>query len=718
MSNGTNRNDDIQDYFDLLKNDTSSEPEKSTQEKKNEKISSKKINEEAFNDVVDEDFFNDFDIKKESQGDIGRFFENSEKSAPKKPSPPPMPNKKPAPPPMVKKEKFIKVEAPAPEKVEEKIISEVKTPTVIEKTEVVQVKEQPVAEKAPAVEVKAPPVAEKTAVVKENSLLEAIKNKETEKKPTTFSDDYFKLFEGSSSEENLKPEVKKEESKKPETDEKLKLGAEIIPENDEKMIKKEEKDDKKEKNPFKKLALWFKALPKKKKIAVSIIAAFLAIVIAFVGAAGIFVMQKFSLIGDNTGIVEDGDDVVYEDEDVGDIEIDIGSADFKQSLIDWATTGNDKHMKSKNVINVLLIGADSRKGKNEGNTDVMMLVSVNKKTKTLKMISFLRDSYLYIEGDKTSYCTKLNAAYSMGGPDCLIKTLENNYKIEIDNYVMVNFKSFEKIIDAMGGIAVDVQEYEADYIQNRFNLSSMPAGDGVTLNGKQALGFCRARGCDSDGDVSRTRRQRQVIDSMVNRVMNSSISEINKYIDVLLPYVDTGYSEAQIISLGLKAITNGWAKYERNQLSMPSPECRDSGNANMWIWVVDYQKAAYELQMELYGESNIVLGENRVSIIDVYKGATYSGSSTSIKDNNNNEAEVPDTTEKVTKVPLTTEKNNNEEKTTVEETLNNVPSTEVITTQPIEDIPDEPQTEEETQNIPDEPVNGEDEPQTEDSQNE
>ena len=138
----------------------------------------------------------------------------------------------------------------------------------------------------------------------------------------------------------------------------------------------------------------------------------------------------------------------------------------------------------------------------------------------------------------------------------------------------------------------------------------------------------------------------------------------------------------------------------------------------MWIWVVDYQKAAYELQMELYGESNIVLGENRVSIIDVYKGATYSGSSTSIKDNNNNEAEVPDTTEKVTKVPLTTEKTDNEEKTTVEETVNNEPSTEVITTQPIEDIPDEPQTEEETQDIPDEPVNGEDEPQTEDAQNE
>ena len=742
MSKGINRNDDMQDYFELLNEkikNTSSGSIDMAQEKENEKKYSKKIIAEAINDVVDEDFFDSYDVKKQLIGDIDRFFEDSKKAAPKKPSPPPMINKKPAPPPMVKKEKFIKVSVPATEKVEEKkIIPEVKTEPIAQKTEAVEVKKQPVVEKTPPVEGKMPPVVQKVtqeevkmpktevkispleeepAAVKENSLLEAIKNKETEKKPTSFSDDYFKLFESHSSEKISNTEIKKEESKKSETEDKVKFNAEIVSDGDEDMIKREE-ENKKEKNPFKRLALWFKALPKKKKIIVSVISAFLALMLVLTSAVGIFVMQKFSLIGDNTGIqADDDDDIIYEDEDIGNIEIDIGSADFKQSLIDWATTGNDKHMQSKNVINVLLIGADSRKGRNEGNTDVMMLVSVNKKTKTLKMISFLRDSYLYIEGNKNSYCTKLNAAFSMGGPECLIKTIENNYKIEIDNYVMVNFKSFKEIINAMGGITVDVQEYEANYISSFFKIK-MPSGEGVKLNGKQALAFCRVRGCDVDGDVSRTRRQRQVIDSMVNRVMNSSISEINKYIDVLLPYVDTGYSEAQIISLGLKAITNGWAKYDRNQLSMPSPECRTPGSANMWIWVVDYQKAAHELQMELYGESNIILEEGRTTIMDVYKGASYSGSSTSIKDNNKNDNEVPDTTERVTKAPVTTEKNNNEEKTTVEETINNEPSTEVIITQPIETIPDEPQTEEETPDIPDEPVNGEDEPQTEEAQNE
>ena len=452
-----------------------------------------------------------------------------------------------------------------------------------------------------------------------------------------------------------------------------------------------EKKEKK-KLTFKRLSDWFNNLPKKKKIIVSIIAVLLAIAIVLSAAAGIFVAKKFSLMGDNIDYA--GDDVIYEEEEIADIDIDIGSAGFKQSLIDWATNGNDRHMSSKNVINVLLIGADSRKGKNEGNTDVMMLVSVNRKTKTLKMVSFLRDSYLYVEGDSSSHCTKLNAAYSMGGPECLIKTIENNYKIEIDNYVMVNFESFKAIIDAMGGITVDVQEYEAKYIERTLK-TPMPVGDGVTLNGKQALSFCRVRGCDADGDVSRTRRQRQVIDSMVSRVTSSSIGEINKYIDVLLPYVDTGYSKSQIISLGLKAITGGWAKYERTQLSMPSEDCRTSGSANMWIWVVDYEKAAHDLQMELYGDSNITLKDDRVSIIDVYRGANYTGPSSTIKNPDNGETEVPDTTTPLTTAPLTTDNIIGEEPTIGNETEpdNTTEATEPET-EPI--IDPEPPTQQET----------------------
>ena len=388
------------------------------------------------------------------------------------------------------------------------------------------------------------------------------------------------------------------------------------------------KGKRKQNKYIKKISDWYNGLSKKKQILIKVVAIVLAVILFLSLVLGIFVIQKLGRLGNNVNN-SDTNEVVYDDGEFESIEIDIGSAGFKQALIDWATIGNDKHKKSDDVINVLLIGADSRQGTNSGNTDVMMLLSLNKKTKQLKLISFLRDSYLYVESPNGSYCTKLNAAFSMGGPETLVQTIENNYKIDIDNYVMVNFESFKAIIDAMGGVTVDVQQYEASYNYKKFKVE-LPVGEDVTLNGEQALCFCRIRGCDTDGDVSRTRRQRQVIDSIVSRVKQASVSDLNKYIDILLPYVETGYSKGQILSLGVKAITGGWAGYERTQLQMPPEDCRTSGSANMWIWVVDYQLAAHRLQTEIYGESNITIDENRISIIDVYKGVDYTGSGNSI----------------------------------------------------------------------------------------
>ena len=442
----------------------------------------------------------------------------------------------------------------------------------------------------------------------------------------------------------------------------------------------------KEKNIFKRLSNWYNNLPKKKKIIVSVVAIILAIILTLTTVLGIFVAQKFGLLGDNINNAE-YDDTIYEDDKFDDINIDIGSADFKQALKDWATQGNENKMSSKNVINVLLVGAD--KGTYEGNTDVMMLISLNKKTKQLKLVSFLRDSYLYIDSKNGSYCSKLNSAFSMGGPECLVKTIENNYKIAIDSYVMVNFESFVEIIDAMGGVTVDVQKYEADYNYKKFKVT-LPYGENVTLNGEQALCFCRIRGCDSDGDVSRTRRQRQVIESIIDRVKSASIGDLNKYIDILLPYVDTGYSKTQILSLGVQAVTGKWFNYERTQLQMPDEESRTSGSANAWIWVVDYQLAAHKLQNEIYEQSNITLNEGRTSIIDVYRGANYTGdyqnsssgtASTTLPQNNptpqtTQEQNISDTTEVIitqleTEEPVT------------EETIVEIPdTTEVV------DIPD------------------------------
>ncbi len=408
---------------------------------------------------------------------------------------------------------------------------------------------------------------------------------------------------------------------------------------------------KESKNP---IIRWFNSLSTKKQKTVKAFSVILSITLFLGTVLGIFISSKFNKMGN---VKDYTDNIIYDEKEFSEIDGDLDSSNFRDALKNWATTGNDQKMSSKNVVNVLLIGADSRKGTNSGNTDVMMLVSLNKKTKTIKLVSFMRDSYLYIDGKNNSYCAKLNAAFSMGGPECLLETIENNYKIEIDDFVMVNFESFKAIIDAMGGVTVDVKKYEANYTNSEYNLS-MPYGENVTLTGEEALMFCRIRGCDADGDVSRTRRQRQVINAIMDRVKNASITDLNNYLDALLPYVYTGFSNSEVLSLGMKAITNGWANFDRSELQIPTPETRTSGSAGgSWIWVVDYQLAAQTLQNELYGSSNIVLEDGRTTLIDIYKGSSGSGSSTgggsSTPVTNNNEVVTEE--ENSTDVPVTDE---------------------------------------------------------------
>ena len=435
-----------------------------------------------------------------------------------------------------------------------------------------------------------------------------------------------------------------------------------------------EERKKQSKNP---VLRWFYNLSKGNQRLVKVFSGFLIFVIIISSALGIFIDSKFDRMGNS----ENYDDVIYEEnlENIDDIDGDINASNFKDALKIWATTGNDQKMTSKNVVNVLLIGADSRKGTNTGNTDTMLLVSLNKKTKQIKLVSFMRDSYLYIEGKNNSYCSKLNAAFSMGGPETLMTTIENNYKIEIDNFVMVNFESFKAIIEEMDGVTVDVKKYEANYANNRYDLS-MPYGDDVTLNGEEALAFCRIRGCDADGDISRTRRQRSVINAIINRVTSASVSDLNKYLNVLLPYVYTGFSRSEILSLGMKAITNGWAFYDRSELQIPTNDTCQSGSMGSWIWVVDYQQAAHILQNELYGTSNITLEDGRTTLIDIYNGTAGSGGSSS-SDDSSKPLDKKDETEK-------NDKDNKNDKENEEET------TEEVSEEIIEDYIDD-ETEEE-----------------------
>ncbi len=370
---------------------------------------------------------------------------------------------------------------------------------------------------------------------------------------------------------------------------------------------------------------------KKKKILVILLPIFIILLTVVVGVAG-FIGYKLSLVeyddNETTTINPTQEFIEEEDETLDFSEIDDATGrDFKEILKNWATNGGQK-MSHKDVLNILLIGSDATsKGgayatvTDKGNTDVMMLVSINPVKKTIKLVSFMRDSYTYM--DQFDRYAKLNAACSNGGPGYLVETIENDYKVEIDGYVMVDFDSFVQVIDVLGGVRVDVPAYVGNFLNLDKKNKSLPIGNNVLLDGEQALRFCRVRYSDKDGDVSRVARQREVINALINKCKGATLSEINAVADVVLANVRTNISQRAILGYAAKAVTEGWANFNISETTMPTPDARYGYNsrATAWIWVVDYPLVAQKLQLELYGETNIKeLGENRKTAITVLGG--------------------------------------------------------------------------------------------------
>lgn len=288
-----------------------------------------------------------------------------------------------------------------------------------------------------------------------------------------------------------------------------------------------------------------------------------------------------------------------------------GSEDLSSLLKEWATNGYKEAslMTNENVINFLLVGADG----GGSNTDAMMLMSLDKINQKIYLTSFMRDSYTYINTRYGEKYAKLNAAYANGGMDCLIETLQNNYKIKIDNYFFVNFETFTDIVDIMGGIDLPVQRYEA----REANIPEW--GESVHLNGAQALWFCRIRKCDTDGDVSRTRRQRLFITTVIERSKQVKLSQVDDILDTLLEHIYTDCGSSKLFSLATQALMNKWYDYEIVQQTLPLPENRLDYSGVAWVWIVDYPADAKALQETIYGTSNIILNDNRETAIDLMR---------------------------------------------------------------------------------------------------
>lgn len=301
---------------------------------------------------------------------------------------------------------------------------------------------------------------------------------------------------------------------------------------------------------------------------------------------------------------------------------------YKEYLKQWYQNGDP--VSSTHVLNILLIGEDTRDEKitDTSRADSAIIASINVDTKEIHLTSVLRDLYVYFEVDGKGQYGKINAAASMGGMKCYINTIERYYKIAINNYAVVNFNSFPKIIDALGGVPIKITSAEINEINNHprvyGKVTIKQTFDGtegtMKLNGKQALAYCRIRHIDSDG--ARANRQKTVLNALLNKMKKSGTVDTVKTVNQLAGYVYTGYSKKELISIGNTALRDGWLDYEMKTKNVPAVENCKGGSSfsaapGNWIWLADIPKDAYELQMEIYGKSNIKLSENRPAYIEM-----------------------------------------------------------------------------------------------------
>lgn len=290
---------------------------------------------------------------------------------------------------------------------------------------------------------------------------------------------------------------------------------------------------------------------------------------------------------------------------------------YSDYLVKWSNNGGEL-IHSKNVTNVLLVGEDGDATDTQnGRSDCIMIASINRKDKKIVLTSVMRDCYCCFDTDNGRQFGKINSSCFLAGYGGLIKTVENFFKIDIDYYISVNFNSFPKLINALGGVTVPVQQYEAEYI-NSTTVHTIEYGDNVKLDGWEALVFCRIRHCDADSDVSRTRRQRTLISAMIDSAKNASKGQLLNAIKVASPYIKTNMTNNLLIKFGTAGLTQNWMSYKMENLTIPDQETGiDSTIDGQSCWTVDYPVAAQKIQKQIYGITNIVISQNHPTLSDL-----------------------------------------------------------------------------------------------------
>ena len=259
--------------------------------------------------------------------------------------------------------------------------------------------------------------------------------------------------------------------------------------------------------------------------------------------------------------------------------------------------------------NILLLGTDSRTNAQHTRTDTMIVLSVNAGAGEARLTSLMRDIWVNVPGHGGA---KLNAACVYGGPELTVQCVNEHFGLNIRSYVLVNMQCLAAIVDALGGIRMDVSASEAKAINKLFSDDlnardentyfageSVSAGSQVLLNGKQALAYARIRSLDDD--YARTGRQRLVLVTIARQLQQQDLLSLASVLTGMLPYVETNLTFDEImalagacLSLNLDGLT---------ELRLPVEGTYQAGTfSGTWCIRPDFEENARQLRRFIYGE--------------------------------------------------------------------------------------------------------------------
>ncbi len=275
---------------------------------------------------------------------------------------------------------------------------------------------------------------------------------------------------------------------------------------------------------------------------------------------------------------------------------------------------------AKGTVNIALFGVDARNQKNSYNgslSDVIMIVSVNQDTKKVKIVSVYRDTYLQ-RADNKSF-DKITHVFQKG-PQASINTLNSNLDLDITNYVAINFNVVVDVVDAVGGVTLDITNEEAGLINPYIDevarttghkAKRITKGGTYTLDGVQATAYARIRYTEG-GDWTRTERQRKVLNLAFEKVKKMGLGDLKNLADKILKQVSTNISTTQIISLAASA-----ASYEIEETEGWPFEVVSYQPDKVWYGVPkNLEKQVVELHEFLFGEVDYQVSSSVKAISD------------------------------------------------------------------------------------------------------